>query len=97
MRDRVQHIIDAAKLAKELDLSPRTARVLVAAGFRSGTAITIYFKSEGGKLAFVKNIGEKSCKEIAWALWKKGYLTHKLRIPKAEDPSLPQKIRSLTE
>ena len=69
-------------LMEELGISARAANALVNANFMSAKAVALLLGSEGHKLTLIKNIGEKSCKDIAWGLWRKGYLTYKLQVRK---------------
>ena len=73
---------DARSLMKTLGISQRTANALVNANFKSAKAVALLLGSDGYKLALMKNIGEKSCQEIAWGLWKNGYLTYRIQAPR---------------
>jgi hypothetical protein len=72
---------DAKNLREELGIGGRAANALASASFKTAQGVAIILGPSGHKLALIRNIGEKSCQEIAWALWKHGYLTYKLQTP----------------
>lgn len=62
-------------LKKELGINGRSANALVAADLDTPGEIVLKMQGDASRLMLVQGIGLNSAQNIAWGLWKNGYLT----------------------